>query len=63
MTEIKSASLFVVFLSQSARVQMDRPPCGLASRAPFSQIETKFQNLAILCIRYARSKGKHLRYT
>jgi len=63
MTEITPASLFVVLLSQSAGVQMDRPPNGLASRASFFQIETKFQNLAIVCIRYVRSEGKHLQYT
>jgi len=63
MTEIKSASLFVVLLSQSACVQMYRPPSGLESRAPFFQIETKFQNLAVLCIRYVRSEGKYLHYT
>ena len=63
ITEIKSASLFVVLLSQNACVQMDRPPSGLASRAPFFQIETTFQNLAILYIRYVLSEGKHLRYT
>lgn len=62
MTEIKSASLFVVPLSQSACVPMDRPPSGLASRAPFSQIETNFQNLAILCVRYVQIEGKHLQY-
>jgi hypothetical protein len=63
MTEIKAASLFVVLLSQSACVQMDRPPSGLESRAPFSQFETKFQDLAILCIRYVRDEGKHVQYT
>lgn len=56
MTEIKSASLFVVLLSQSACVQMDRRPSGLASRVPYFQIETKFQNLAILWVRYVRSE-------
>lgn len=63
MTEIKSASLFVVLLSQSACVQMDRTPSGLESRAHFFPVETKFQNLALLCIRYERSEGKHLQYS
>jgi hypothetical protein len=63
MGEMKSHCLLVSPLSLSARLQTDRLARDLVARIPFSQIENRFQDLAILRSRCILSEGKHMPYT